>query len=212
MQSLKTAVQEVIKYWNQNVKDNDPINGCEYSILIKHGDKDFYTNKKDFYTLQISEIFFISKIREEKIGLWRREILRPKDKHLTTFQINERMEEQLYKFFMYECIGNFSLTTEALIRQKELAPYDLSKNRLLANPEFKDTVIEVTENGEFYKEGDQFDIFNQLDTGWIVFTECEIGKANNGLAKIEGKNCKVIHSTITPEKIDIVEPPKLKLV
>jgi len=208
MQSLKTAVQEVIKYWNQNVKGNDP-DGGQYSVIVKHGDKDYYTNKKDFYTLQISELFFIREDKDGKVGLWRREILRPKkQKHLTDFQLNERLEEQLYKFFMYECIGNFALTNDALIRTQQLAPYDLDKNRLKPNSEFKDTVIEVTEDGAFYKTGDQFDVFNQLDTGWIVFTECEIGKANNGLAKIEGNKCKVIQSTSIPE-IDVIEKPKL---
>lgn len=208
MQSLKTAVHEIIKYWNQNVKGNDP-DGGQYSVIVKHGNKDYYTNKKDFYTLQISELFFIREDKDGKIGLWRREILRPKgQKHLTRFQLDEKLEEQLYKFFMYECIGNFALTNDALIRTQELAPYDLEKNRLKANPKFKDTVLEVTENGDFYKIGDQFDVFNQLDTGWIVFTECEIGKANNGLAKIEGNKCKVIQSTITAE-IDLIEKPKL---
>lgn len=208
MVGLKFAIHEVLKVWNDNVKAQE-IN-IEYLIEVHNRKKKYYINKVDFYTLDISELRFISK-GDENLLLWRKELQVPeKVKGVPKHQIYSNYEDQLYKYFLYECIGIFGMTCSESIKAKDYAPYDIDKDRLVANIYFKDHVIEATEDGAFFKKGDTFDVFNELEGGWAIFTAHEVGIPNNGIAKIDKTKCKVVVETA--QKIELIKPKKSKLI
>lgn len=225
MVGLKHAIHEVLAVWNGNIKSQE-IN-IEYVIEIKNRKKKYYTNKVDFYTLDISELLFISKeIIESKplldsdktidktgenLLMWRKELQVPeKVKGVPKHQIYSNYEDQLYKYFLHECIGIFGMTCTETIKAKDYAPYDIDKDRLVANSYFKDHVVECTEDGAFFKKGDTFDVFNELDNGWAVYTAHEVGIPNGGIAKIDKSKCKVVVETA--QKIELIKPKKSKLI
>lgn len=220
MVGLKHTVHEVLEIWNQNVaKTSNTI----YTLEIKSRKKEYFVNKKDSYKLDISELLFISTeekdvieegiqgLKKESLLLYRKELQVPeKVKGVPKHQIYSNYEDQLYKYFLYECIGAFALLSTNSIKSKDYAPYDISKDRLIANEYFKDHIVEAIEDGAFYKAGDQFDVFTQLEGGWAVFTAHEAGIPNNGIAKIDGNKCKVIQETT--QKIELIKPKKVKLI
>lgn len=208
MVGLKYAIHEVLEVWNNNVKAKGI--DIEYTIEVKNRKKKYYTNKTEFFTLDVSELLFISK-GTDNLLLWRKELqVPPKVQGVSKTQIYQNYEDQLYKYFLHECIGIFGLTCSESIKAKDYAPYDYEKDRLQANPAFKDTVIETTEDGVFYKVGDRFDVFNQLEMGWAVYTAHEVGNPNNGIAKIDFNKCRVVEETA--QKIELIKPKVPKLI
>lgn len=221
---LKHSIQEVLNIWNENVKRNgiDTV----YRIDVKSRKKKYYINRVDFYTLDISELLFICterieiksetptdkpEFKEESLLMWRKELqIPPKVKGVAKHQIYANYEDQLYKYFLHECIGIFGLTCTESIKAKDYAPYDIEKDRLVANPYYKDHIIECTEDGAFYKKGDTFDVFQELENGWAVYTAHELGIPNNGVAKIDRAKCKVIQET--EQKIELIEVKKPSII
>lgn len=221
MTPLKAPIETILKMWNENSEKVG--NTTSYSIEVKNRKKKYYINIKDFYELEICELIFVAKEQKEKvlevdgvekytedILLYRKELQVPKKvKNVPKYEVINNYEDQLYKYFLYECIGVFGITCLQTIKNQDYSSYDLDKDRIVGHPSFKDTVIETLEDGSFYKAGDQFDVFNQLDGGWAVYTQHDIGKVNNGLAKIDGNKCKVVKETA--QKIELLES-KSKLI
>ncbi len=209
MIGLKYAINEVIAEWNKAVKDSG--NTTEYILELKSRKKEYFVNKVDSYKLDISELLFIAKDENESLLLYRKELQVPeKVKGVPKHQIYSNYEDMLYRYFMYECIGSFALICTQTIKGKDYAPYDLIKDRLVPNEYFKDHVVEATADGKFYKTGDRFDVFTQLEGGWGVFTAHEAGDPNNGIAKIDNTHCKVVEETA--QKIELIKPKKSKLI
>jgi hypothetical protein len=208
MTPLKAPIESILKIWNEECSKSN--NSTTYSVEVNNRKKKYYTNKKDFFELEICELLFIAKESNENILLYRKELQVPKKvKGTPKYVVINNYEDQLYKYFLYECVGTFAVICSQTAKNQDYAPYDLEKDRMISHPSFKDTVIEVLEDGPFYKAGDQFDVFNELDGGWAVFTAHDVAAKNNGLAKIEGNKCKVVNSTIVP--IEVVNIPKLIL-
>lgn len=209
--ALKSTIVEVLGIWNQNVKAQG-IN-IEYQVEVRNRVKNFYTTKTKFFTKDIAELLFISKGEDENLLLWRKEIEVPKkvtgvQKHI----VRSSIEDNLYKYFLHECIGTFGVICSQSITNQDYAPYDLVKDRMDAHPSYKDHVIEVIEDGAFYEKGDTFDVFNKLDGGWGVYTQHDVGVPNGGIAKIDSTKCKVIQETA--QKIELYTPPipKIQLI
>ena len=206
--TIKSAIDEVLEVWNHNVKANEVF--IEYCLEIKIRKKNYYTSKTKFYTLPIAEILFISK-GDENLLLWRKELQIPdKVKGVPKHQIHNNYIDQLYKYFLHECIGTFGVICSQSIKNQDYAEYDIEKDRLKPHPSFKDTVIECTENGKFYELGDTFDVFNKLENGYAVYTEHDVAKKTNGLAKIDFNHCKEIITTA--QKIDLIVPKIPKII
>lgn len=183
MNSIKDAVIEVIKEWNAQVK----VKGIEveYILDVKCRKKKFYTNKKDFYEKSIAEIKLIHK-GTPTILLWSLETDLPtKVKGMTKVQIENDVIQNLYKTFLYECIGLFCVTTKTLQDNKDMAEYDIENDRLKQDDSAIGMVISALEEGPFYNIGDEFDVFIQTDEYYGVYTQHDIGLKNNGIARVE---------------------------
>lgn len=205
---LKHSVHEVLKIWNENVKNQKT--NIEYVIDIYNRKKKYYTNRDKFYTLDIAELRFISK-GDENLLLWRKELQIPdKVPGVSKDSIRRNYEDQLYKYFLHEAIGTFGMTAASLITNKDYAEYDVEKDRIKPDEYFKDHIVEATENGVFYEKGDKFDVFTELEGGWAVYTAHEAGNANNGIAKLDKSVSKVIQETA--QKIELIEPKGSKLI
>ncbi len=202
---IQHNIQQMLESWNSAVK-NQGIDK-EYTLEVISRKKKYYINKVDFFEKDICELIFILKGKPNLL-LWRKEVqCPPKVKGTSKHQIEKSIIDELYKFFLYECIGVFCLQTEASIKAKDYAPYDLEKDRLESNPSFKDMVIEATNKGDFYEVGNQFDVFQQGDNGWLVYTAHIAGSKTNGIALIPGKDCKVLIDK--KPNIKIIKPHSL---
>ena len=207
MTQYGNLIQEVLKVWNQNVKSQE-IN-VTYIIEIKHRVKKYYLTKDKSYERTISELLFYVK-GDQDLLLYRKELQRPKIKETPSYKVEQDLEDMLYKYFLHEAIGIFGQTCHQLITNQDYAEYDIEKDRLKAHPSFKDHVIEVLEDGAFYKKGDKFDVFNRGETSWIVYTAHDIGLPNGGFAKIDSIKCKVVQET--EQKIELLEVQKPQII
>lgn len=216
MTAVAEITQAIIKAWNDNLRDN----GLTYSIdlRVKCRNKSFEVSKGKSFELRIAELL-LYKIpnedsKEKTLLLFRKEMRMPDKvrnaqdtKYTSQTSIENSYTDSLYKQFLYETIGTFTIAAEQNIISKDYAEYDIEKERLKPNPEFEGMVIEVTEAGVFYEVGDSFDVFTQVEDGWGVYTAHDCARANNGIAKIPGSICKVI----IDKKIDIEVVPEKKL-
>ena len=205
---LKNNVEEILEIWNSEVKGSAlPYN---YSIEVVCREKEFFTTKTKSFKQRVAELKYFMKEGEETFLLYRKELRMPsKIKNVQQFKIDNEYIDMLYKHFLYECMGSFSVTIRELQKANEIAPYDLVKDRLTADPKFAGYVVETQEADDWFEKGDTFDVFTQADDGWGVFTAHDIARKNNGIFKIPGNICKVIEQPTTP--IEIINQPKLIL-
>ncbi len=204
--SLEIQTQEVLKTWNTNVKARGL--NTVFTIKTSCRMKKFYETKERFEERKIAELLYLSEENGETILLWRNEIPMPdKVKGVPKHQVEKDFIDALYQSFLYECIGIFAITCQQSIKNMDYAEYDLINDRMKVHPDFEGMVIETLEDcpierGGFYKKGDTFDVFYQVENGWVVYTSHPIGKSNNGCAKIPGNVCKVL--VAKKVKLDII--------
>lgn len=220
MSHLKQVVPEILNVWNGNVKKQGT--NAEFKVIIKHRDKKYFLNKTKSYTQKVSELLFIyegekptlkegEKAEIETLLLYRKEMIQPaKMKNTPQHEVDNYYEDLLYKYFLHEAIGVFGLSCKDLIEREDYSEYDLVKERIKGNPAYKDHVVEALEDGAFYEKGDQFDVFTKLENGWAVYTEHELGKPNNGVAKIDSIKCKVVQET--EQKIELLQAKKPTII
>jgi len=199
MNNIKDCVTEVIKAWNDQVKNaytktQDPKLNIQFVLDVNIRKKKSYINRKDYFENKIAEIVLYHKgnDKEPDLLLWRNQkIMPPKVKCVPVHQVESDYINSLYKQFLYEAIGNFCVTTKQLILSQDWAEYDIANDRLKQHESATDMIIQTLEDGEFYKKGDEFDVFMRLDEHYAVYTQHDIGKANNGIARIPIKKCMV---------------------
>lgn len=219
MTASAEIVSSVLKAWNDNIKDN----GLNYilELRVKCRNKTYEVSKGKSFDLKIAELLLLKIPNEgsnEKVLLLFRKEMRMPDKskniqetkHSSNLLLENSYTDALYKQFLYETIGTFSIAAEQSIISKDYAEYDIEKERLKPNPEFEGMVIETTEAGVFYEVGDTFDVFTQIEDGWGVYTAHDCARANNGIAKISGNICKIIIDKKV--EIEIVKESKVKLI
>jgi hypothetical protein len=191
MTVLQEVTKAILEAWNAELARHgtDQIKldvGCKM--------KTFYVSKENTYETKIAELKLLKIGEKETLLLWRKEYrLPPKVKNEPEYKIEQAFVESLYKALIYEAIGLFTISCEQLIKSKDYAPYDIVKDRLVADPEFDGIVIKTKDNSEWYEEGNTFDVFTKIEDGWAVYTAHDAWRGNNGIAKI------------TFDKVDIVE-------
>lgn len=200
MLNVKQAVEEIIIVWNNQIKKSyeqtsDPKLNIEFEIKVGVRKKKYYINRKDFFENKVAEIVLYHKGLDKSqpdLLLWRTEDILPKKvKNVSSTTIENEYLNGLYKKFLYEAIGNFCITTKQLILSQDWAEYDIENDRLKQHESAVDMIIQVTEDGEFYKKGDEFDVFMVLDEYYAVYTKHDIGLRNNGIARIPIKDCLI---------------------
>lgn len=202
MDSIRVSVQNTIKDWNNAVKQSGQ--DIEYILDVKVHNKKFYLNKKVFYENRVGEIKFIkidrTKTRPEVRLLWDTECLVPKIKQQKSDTTENHVIDQLHQAFLYEAIGMFAVTTAQLQENKDIAEYDIDKDRIKQDESAIDMEIQCIENGKFYAKGDEFDVFMVTDNNYHVYTQHDIGLKNNGIASIPKEHCMVTKNA----KINII--------
>ncbi len=207
---LKQYIDDMLTAWNGACK-NSGIDSV-YSLDTKCRVKKFYTTKEKFYELDIAELRFLHQ-GESNLLLWRKELQMPKIiKNVQRYKVEQTMTEELYKFFLYECIGTFSQTTQQLIISKDYAEYDIEKDRIKPNPDYDGYIVKCNKGGEFYEADDSFDVFQKAEGGWLVYTAHDIGKRTNGIAKIVDRDCEAINAKIILLNNDIIKPKRKKII
>lgn len=189
MIAIEDIIINTIKRWNDACKELN-INQ-EYIADIKCRNKKFYLNKIDFYEKPIAEFSLYTK-GDDTLLLWRKELIMPaKIKGLQQHEIHEEYKRDLYDYFLYECIGNFCIATKALITNKDYAEYDIEKDRLKADTSANGMVVSTLKGGEFYEQGNKFDVFMVTDDAYFVYTAHDIARGNNGIAKLDKDICMI---------------------
>jgi len=189
MNAVEDVIQNILSHWNEDCKDKD-INQ-EYILDVKCRDKKFYLNKIDFYERPIAEITLYTK-GELTLMLWRKQLIMPdKVKGQTIDQRNEEYKRSLFKYFLYECIGNFCVMTANLITNRDYCEYDIENDRLKADTSANGMIISTLKNGVFYEAGQDFDVFMVSDDAYFVYTAHDVAVGNNGIAKIDKVDCMI---------------------
>lgn len=138
-----------------------------------------------------------------------------------TGKIGERMNEtqwknHLYRSFLYECLGTFSVITGKAFDNHQIAEYDLDLDRLKGDETYKGIWIQVDNASEedWFKVGDKYEVFTQTqNNNWGVYSYRTEHK--NGIGQIPLRNAKLIKDE-RPIKEDIkiekdnIKPIKIK--
>lgn len=188
MNSIEDGIINVVKHWNAEVKAKGI--QAEYLLDVSCRNKKFYVNRKDFYERDVAEIKLILKGTETKL-LWSLECDIPKIKGMSRNSVEVEIKQDLYKSFLYECIGMFCVSTERLQASKDMAEYDIEKDRMKQDESATDMIIQVLTDGPFFKKGDEFDVFLVSDDYYFVYTQHDEGLKNNGIARLPKGDCMV---------------------
>lgn len=195
---LQDTIEFVINEWNKIVKNTGIDKSYEFKITV--GEKDYYINKKEKETINIAEASLYCK-GEKNYLLWRREFEIPKKiKGVKQQDIINSAIKDLCRYFLYESISSFSLVTERLIDTQDICEYDIKNNRLKQTPSANQMVIKTIKDGEYFKSGDEFDVFMELDTHYMVY--CSIFKKNQGIVRMEKNDCIIINAPV--KKIELI--------
>lgn len=196
------VAESVIKYWNINVaavaKSQEDDKPDVYHLECGVRKKKYYINKDVFLEKKIAEIRFFVKGKEDLL-LWRSEIEIPKKvKNTPAHYVEDECMSNLYHSFFYEAFGVFAVVTKGGIQREDYAEYDLEKERLKQHDSAIDMVIQTIDVGPYYGKGENFDVFMDIDDQYYaVYTQHEIGQANNGIARMP-KNHAIV--TVPPKK------------
>lgn len=198
MCQIKDNIDFIITEWNKaNLQKG--INS-EYEFKISIRNKDFYINKKEFETTKIAEASLFQR-GDKELLLWRKEFEVPKKiKSISKIELENDIMKNLSRSFLYECIGSFCIMTNKLILNQDYAEYDIAKDRLKQHPGCKEMVVTTIQDGEFYKKGDSFDVFMELDKDYAIYS-C-VFKKNNGIGKIPKSD--VMISQLAKPKIELI--------
>lgn len=188
MNSIEDGIINVIKHWNTEVKAKKI--DAEYVLDVTCRKKKFYTNRKDFYERDIAEIKLILKGKETRL-LWSLECDIPKIKGMSRVLVETDIKQNLYKSFLYECIGMFCVSTERLQDSRDMAEYDIEKDRMKQDESATNMIIQVLTDGPFFTKGDEFDVFLVSDDYYFVYTQHDEGLKNNGIARLPKGDCMV---------------------
>lgn len=202
MNNIKDCINEVIKVWNEEVQrqfiqTQNPDLNAEYILNVSVRKKKFYVNRKEFYEKKIAEITLYYKVLEKHksafdLMLWRNQkIMPPKVKNAPSHIVEDEYINSLYKQFLYEAIGTFCASTKQYIMSRDAAEYDMENDRLRQHESAVDMVVQVLTDGPFFKKGDEFDVFMVTDEYYAVYTQHDIGLKNNGIARLNIKDCMV---------------------
>lgn len=190
MGSIESAINKVLKSWNEEVARVGQT--VQFFIDVKCRVKKFYVNKKDYYEQKIAELS-LYQTGDKDLLLYRKELIMPKKVDKTPqHQIDAEFKEMLYEYFLYETIGTFCVTTQQAILNQDNAEYDIKNDRLKPHPDCNGMIVKATGKGMFYNEGDEFDVFYYNTDAYFVYTAHDCAKMNNGIGKIECKNCMII--------------------
>lgn len=199
---IGNVAESVIKYWNINVanvaKEAGEENPDVYHLECGIRTKKYYINKDVFLEKRIAEIRFFIKGKEDLL-LWRSEIEVPKKvKNTPTHRVEAECISNLYHSFFYEAFGVFAVVTKGGIQREDYAEYDLVNERLKQHISADGMVIQTINDGPYYGKGENFDVFMDVDDQYYaVYTQHEIGQANNGIARMPKNDAMV---TVPPKK------------
>lgn len=199
------TIDVVLRAWNDNLKRSGFLYHIELNASVRT--KKFFVSRENSYENKIAEIKLLRIVdekdsKEKDLLLWRQEELFTKIKGEPEHKTIERYIDSLYRSFLYEMIGNFSLTCEKLITNRDYAEYDVVNDRLMPDPKFEGMVIKVRGDSKWYEKDNTFDVCTQRDNGFLVYTAHDIAKETGGLAMISGKDCEII---VKPRvKLDLI--------
>lgn len=184
---LEQEINEILIQWNlNNSRVGSPYS---FSLVLTRRKKKEYLNVKDWYQTNIAELIFTVKDSNENKSFicYRTEI--PFTNDFSEKTNNVKWKNQLLKRFLYECFGVYASVTKQLNVNKSISEYDLEKDRVKPNPDWegKTVVISSTEEDSWFRVGEEFDIFNHDEYGWLVYTSNPLAKKENGIARIQGK-------------------------
>lgn len=189
MDAIESVVNEVLKHWNEDVKEAG--HDQEFILDVKCRDKKFYLNKVDFFEQPIAEMSLYVK-GNPTLLLWRKELRMPsKVKGSPVYETHEAYKRSLYRFLFYECIANFCSITKQLILNRDYAEYDIENDRLKADDSANGMIVQTIKAGPFYEPNQDFDVFLVSDEAYFVYTAHDIAKPNNGIAKIDKDACMI---------------------
>jgi hypothetical protein len=130
MTATADIVTSIVKAWNDNLKTN----GLTYSISLRVNcrNKSFEVSKGKSFKLRIAELL-LYKIpnedsEEKSLLLFRKEMRMPDKvrnsqdtKHTSQSAIENSYTDSLYKQFLYETIGTFTIAAEQNIISQDYA-------------------------------------------------------------------------------------------
>lgn len=192
MSAISDLVTSLIRNWNKSIKEAKY--EYEVDLICKVRNKRFYIDKNNYIEKHIAELLFLQRKldpSEKDFLLYREEIhIPPKEKHKSAIDLEIEYTTILYKAFLYECLGTFSLACKQLITSQDYAEYDIANDRIKQHESAKDMTIKALVGGKFYEAGVEFDVFLDDDTSenYAVYTAHEAGTANNGVAIVPKKD------------------------
>jgi hypothetical protein len=196
---LQDTIEFIINEWNKTVASTSNKKHYEFKIVI--GDKDYYINKKEKETIYIAEASLYCK-GEKNYLLWRREFELPKKiKGMKNQELINNATKDLCRYFLYEAISSFTLVTERLIETQDICEYDINNNRLMQQPSANQMTVKTIKDGQYFKAGDEFDVFMELDTHYMVY--CSIFKKNQGIVRMEKEDCIVTNLPV--KKVELIK-------
>lgn len=192
---LETEIKNILDVWNKNCIANGIAK--EYNIICGTRDKSYKFSDKNNVVVEtkvhIGELLvFLNN------GITRTNELLHRIEIPVEGKVGERMTElqwknELYRSFIYDCIGTFSMTLEGMRKNGQTAEYDIDKDRLKGDPQFYGQKIKVDKIviGAWYKEGEEYEIFAKSDTNnWGVYSYRQEHK--NGIGVIPMKDCYIL--------------------
>lgn len=195
MSAIHDIVHNTLTEWNRECERQ----GMNFTYEVKTSirKKKSYINKNDFIESEIAELLLLHKkkdIHEEDLLLFRKElIVIPKQKHESIEERDRSYLDLLYRHLIYEMLGVFCVTTKQTIINRDYAEYDIDNDRLKQHESAIGMVVRVQTSGPFFEAGNEFDVF--MDTEgeyYAVYTQHEVGKKNNGIARLPKADCLII--------------------
>jgi hypothetical protein len=170
---LEEEVKNIIKVWNENCLHNRvnkrfTLEVCTRDKVIKSSDDSGKINEIKVY---ISELLLICSTGNLHKLIHRIELGMPKDR---AKRMNEtQWKNDLYRSFIYECIGTFCVTTNKLFDDKDIAEYDVIKDRLKPMEQYAGISIKVdnAKETDWFKVGEVYEVFTQTNENmWGVYS------------------------------------------
>lgn len=111
-----------------------------------------------------------------------------------TERLKTDWQSELFKYFLYDAIGLFCLTTNQMVDTRQKAAFDNEKNRLEVDPIYKNKKLKVVNDDEttWYKKGEEYDVFSKGENGWAVFSDNTLHISNNGIGMVRFIHCNII--------------------
>ena len=207
---LEEEVKNILKVWNENCLHNKvdkvfTMEVCTRDKVIKSSSEYGTVNEIKVY---ISELTLVCSTGALHKLIHRIELPMPNDK---VKRMNEtQWKNDLYRSFIYECIGTFCVTTNKLFDDKDIAEYDIVKDRLKPMEQYIDVKIKVdnAKDTDWFKVGEEYEVFTQTNSNtWGVYSYRTEHK--NGIGAIPLTCAIIVKVDVTKELLTGEKKPKV---